>query len=225
MGRTYVNGSGGGVGLQFGPVQGQDYALGGIDLDTCRDPVTGAIEPWALEVITRVGSYAEVSPSATGVKVFLCYANTELPVLRAVMGAEYGKQFKCGVGEHPPAIELYLGNRYFAVTDQHLEDTPLELRLVDLHTLLWLLTEAGPALKRGGTDQSTSDHRVSAAASATAESDTANPTRKASAWRRAGMRCSPGCRRRCGACPSSPHAGMDQRTACRIPAAAAWTCR
>ena len=25
--RTYVNGSGGGVGLQFGPVQGQDYAL------------------------------------------------------------------------------------------------------------------------------------------------------------------------------------------------------
>ena len=172
--RTYVNGSGGGVGLQLGPVQGQDYALGGIDLDSCRDPVSGAIEPWALEVITRVGSYAEVSPSATGVKVFLCYANTELPVLRAVMGAEGpGKQFKCGVGEHPPAIELYLGNRYFAVTDRHLEDTPLELRLVDLQTLLWLLTEAGPALKRGGTYQSTFDHRVSAAASATAELDTA----------------------------------------------------
>jgi primase-polymerase (primpol)-like protein len=47
--RAHVNGSGGGAGLELGSVEGEDYAFGGIDLDTCRDPATGMIEPWALE--------------------------------------------------------------------------------------------------------------------------------------------------------------------------------
>ena len=36
--------------------------------------------------------------------------------------AGFGRQFKLGSGDHPPAIELHLGNRYFAVTDQQLPD-------------------------------------------------------------------------------------------------------
>src|SRR5690349_8166630 len=35
----------------------------GIDLDGCRNPETGEIEPWALEIIRAFASYAEVSPS------------------------------------------------------------------------------------------------------------------------------------------------------------------
>src|SRR5690349_6507311 len=46
----------------------------GVDLDGCRDPTTGEIEPWALEIIRDLGSYAEVSPSQTGVKVY-CFAD------------------------------------------------------------------------------------------------------------------------------------------------------
>ena len=42
-----------------------------MDLDGCRDPRTGEIEPRALEVVRDLGSYAEVSPSGTGVKVYL----------------------------------------------------------------------------------------------------------------------------------------------------------
>ena len=133
----------GGVGLELGDHAG--LALGGIDLDTCRDPATGAIEPWATEVIERFGSYAEVSPSGTGVKVFFAFDGADLPALRTAMGTPYGKQWKRPGGDHPPAIELYLGNRYFAVTDQRLDGAPAGLRLVPTDTVLWLIREAGPA--------------------------------------------------------------------------------
>jgi putative DNA primase/helicase len=63
-----VNGAGGGIGLQLGAVpERPGTSLGGVDLDTCRDPVTGALEPWAAEVAEKLGSYTEVSPSGTGV--------------------------------------------------------------------------------------------------------------------------------------------------------------
>lgn len=41
----------------------------GIDLDGCRNPDTGQIAEWAMEVIRRFGTYTEISPSETGVKL------------------------------------------------------------------------------------------------------------------------------------------------------------
>ena len=137
--RAHVNGSGGGAGLELGSVEGEDYAFDGINLDTCRDPATGMIEPWPLEVIAQFGSYAEISPSGSGVKAFFRYATADTSAPRDVMGTRHGKQFKRGKRDHPPAIGLHTGNRYFAVTGQHLTDTPVELRLVPLRTLVWLL--------------------------------------------------------------------------------------
>lgn len=134
----------GGVGLELGGL-GNGLSLGGVDLDTCRD-ADGSFTPWALQVLDRLGTYAEISPSGTGAKAFFTFATEDLPTLRTAMGTDFGKQFKRGGGEHPEAIELHLGNRYFATTDQHLEDTPAELRPVALDTLLWLIQEAGPAL-------------------------------------------------------------------------------
>jgi predicted P-loop ATPase len=139
----------GGVGIMLGDHLG--LALGGIDLDTCRDPAAGTLAPWAAEVVERFGSYVEVSPSGTGVKVFFTFDGTELPALRQAMGSEHGRQFKRkSSGDHPPAIELYLGNRYFAVTDQRLDSSPTSLRHVSADTLLWLIREAGPAFAGGG---------------------------------------------------------------------------
>lgn len=43
----------------------------GVDLDKCRDSQTGVIESWAQEIIDRIGSYSEVSPSGTGVRIFV----------------------------------------------------------------------------------------------------------------------------------------------------------
>jgi hypothetical protein len=41
--------------------------LTGIDLDHARNPETGIIEPWALDIIGRFRTYTELSPSATGI--------------------------------------------------------------------------------------------------------------------------------------------------------------
>jgi putative DNA primase/helicase len=97
-----VNGSGGGIGIELG--QCGEAWIAGIDLDTCRDPVSGIVEPWATEVIERLNSYAEVSPSQTGVKQFFLIDPTDVPELRRIMGTEHGRQFKRANGSsHPRA--------------------------------------------------------------------------------------------------------------------------
>jgi hypothetical protein len=55
-----------GIGMVF---NGDGYV--GIDIDGCRNPATGEIAPWALPRIRAADSYTEVSPSGTGVKIFL----------------------------------------------------------------------------------------------------------------------------------------------------------
>jgi hypothetical protein len=152
-----VNGTGGGVGIELG--QCGDRWIVGIDLDTCRHPVSGQIEQWAQEIIDRFGSYTEISPSETGVKVFLLIDPADVAELRRIMGKEHGRQFKRANGSgHPPSIELYTSNRYFAVTWQGLADAPADLRTVPLDDLRWLVEQAGPAFsgkaerKRDGAD-------------------------------------------------------------------------
>ena len=41
----------------------------GIDLDKCRNPETGEVEPWALEDVRRFNSWTEVSPTGTGLHI------------------------------------------------------------------------------------------------------------------------------------------------------------
>lgn len=85
----------------------------GVDLDGCRDPDIGTIHPWAQEVINRLDSYTEVSPSGTGVKVFLV--------------AEMPSQTRHRTKEVPiKEIEMYDRGRYFTVTGHHLAGTPTE---------------------------------------------------------------------------------------------------
>ena len=43
----------------------------GIDLDKCRNPVTGEIALWAQAIVDELDSYAEVSPSGNGVHVWV----------------------------------------------------------------------------------------------------------------------------------------------------------
>jgi hypothetical protein len=56
-----------------GTSEGLGYILRGehvgIDLDNCRNPKTGEIAPWAKDIIDRISSYTEVSPSGTGIRI------------------------------------------------------------------------------------------------------------------------------------------------------------
>jgi hypothetical protein len=140
-----ANGQLGGIGCELGAYT-EDFAIGGVDLDTCR-AADGRIEPWAQEVIDRFGSYAEISPSETGAKIFFYYA--ELDALRKLLGDRDGRQFKRGGGDHPPGIEIYINRRYFAVTERPLAGVSNEIRLVSYETLRWLVEEAGPAFQGG----------------------------------------------------------------------------
>jgi len=56
-----------GIGFIFAP----DCPFTGIDIDNCRNTETGAIESWARAILDRLNSYSEVSPSGTGVKVWV----------------------------------------------------------------------------------------------------------------------------------------------------------
>jgi len=55
----------------IGYVFHEDGPLVGVDLDKCRDPRTGDIEDWAREVVDRLDSYTEISPSGTGLHIYV----------------------------------------------------------------------------------------------------------------------------------------------------------
>jgi hypothetical protein len=160
---TIANDLGGGIGIILG--QQGNLWLAGVDLDTCRDPTTGQIAPWAQTVLDRLDTYSEVSPSGLGVKAYLLIEPDDIAPLRTIMGTQHGRQFKRanGATAHPPAIELYISHRYFAVTWQAMDGLPDELRLVPLDDLRWLIEEIGPAFAgksagqgKGGGDNSRS---------------------------------------------------------------------
>ncbi len=155
----------GGVGLILGEWPA-GYAIGGVDLDSCRHPETGEVEPWAGDVLTLLNTYAEVSPSGTGVKAFFLMAPGAVPTLREARSLErdgFGRSFKRGTGgDHPPAIEVHLGGRYYAVTGGRLPDAPAELRHVPTETIRELLGKVGPAFAKGGGEQAKLDRSARA---------------------------------------------------------------
>jgi primase-polymerase (primpol)-like protein len=83
--------------------------VAGIDLDGCRNPETGIIQEWAWKVIDRFKGYTEISPSATGVKIWItCSASVAKGINR--------KLAESAVSSKTPGIEIYTHGRYFAFT-------------------------------------------------------------------------------------------------------------
>uniref|UniRef100_UPI00373FCC24 phage NrS-1 polymerase family protein n=1 Tax=Halostagnicola larsenii TaxID=353800 RepID=UPI00373FCC24 len=82
-----------------------DDPIVGVDLDDCRDPETGDVDDRARDIIERLDSYTEISPSGTGFHVLI---EGKLPDGRNRRGS----------------IELYDTARFFTVTGDSLEETP-----------------------------------------------------------------------------------------------------
>ena len=53
----------------IGYVVTQRDGFAALDLDHCRDPKSGDLEPWAGELIARADSYTEITPSGEGVRI------------------------------------------------------------------------------------------------------------------------------------------------------------
>lgn len=102
---AYQTGEYDGIGLALREANG----LVGIDLDHCRDPDSGDIDAWALDIVQDIETYTEVSPSGTGLRLFT----------RGTLPPHGRKQ-----GD----IEVYIGGRYLTITGCHLEGTPSPLR-------------------------------------------------------------------------------------------------
>jgi KaiC/GvpD/RAD55 family RecA-like ATPase len=105
-----------GIGFVFAA----DGGFCGIDLDGCRDKATGAVEPWARQWIVDFNSYAEVSPSETGVKIFVRGSKPTWCGSKAAVEAPKLE------GDKEPGIEIYDRGRYFAVTGKRLQGMPAE---------------------------------------------------------------------------------------------------
>lgn len=112
--RRFEAGGFDGIGFEFSAGDG----FCGIDLDGCRNPVTGEVSAWAKEVVLQIGSYAEISPTQTGVKIW-CIAKSpfETGRKREVKGAPV-------VCDKTPAVEIYEQSRFFAVTGWRLLGMP-----------------------------------------------------------------------------------------------------
>lgn len=117
---AYANGSSlAGVGFVFHP----DDPFSGVDLDDCRDPERGEIAGWALQVVRRLYSYAEVSPTGTGAKIIV---RARKPLGRNRKGH----------------FEMYDRGRFFTITGHRLADVPEDVEsrqeeLVALHRRLF----------------------------------------------------------------------------------------
>ena len=99
----------------------------GIDLDHCRCPAFHDIEiilPWAQDIIKRVASYTEASPSGQGIRIFV--KGGKLPEGgRHKKLPQYGGT-NCGK-DAVPAFEIYESGRYLTVTGNHIAGTPKEI--------------------------------------------------------------------------------------------------
>jgi hypothetical protein len=84
----------------------------GIDLDDVI--IDGIIEPYAQEIIREVDSYTEYSPSGQGVHVF-------------VKGEKFQNIQK--------DIEIFNRSKFLTVTGNHLSETPLKIREIDIRNI------------------------------------------------------------------------------------------
>lgn len=80
--------------------------LVGIDLDKCRDSNTGQLEAWAAAIVDALNTYAETSPSGTGVRLFM-------------RGRIPGDRNRSGL------IEMYETGRYVTVTGHVIHHRPI----------------------------------------------------------------------------------------------------
>ncbi len=134
----------------LGYVFHRDYT--GVDLDHCVNP-DGSIDSWAQAYLAQLKSYAEYSPSQTGIHI-LVRGTVASGIRRRVPNAP-----------HPEAaIEMYCERRYFTITGNHVDGTPTTVEacsvLASLHAELSAPKAAQKQSATPAEDVSTSDEAL-----------------------------------------------------------------
>lgn len=94
----------------LGFVFAESGTVAGVDLDDCRNPVTGELKAWAGEVLVDLDTYSEASPSATGAHA-LCLG---------FVPEGGNRNDPDHIDGH---IEMYDSGRFFTVTGHTIGDT------------------------------------------------------------------------------------------------------
>lgn len=92
--------------------------LVGIDLDDVRDPETGDLEAWVNDMVEDIPTYAEVSPSGTGVRLF-------------GLGFVPDGGNRADVDGVDGHLEMYDTGRYLTVTGHKIDGSPDDVEQVN----------------------------------------------------------------------------------------------
>ena len=107
--------------------------IAAFDIDHCRNAETGEIHPWALSLVERCNSYAEITPSGTGLRI---------------IGSSSGDKLKTAQKPVPGAngvtCEIFRNQGYITVTGQVLKSAPLVSLDEQITTLLQELEQEEP---------------------------------------------------------------------------------
>jgi putative DNA primase/helicase len=131
----------------IGYVFSADDPYTGVDLDDCiREH---EVLPWAEKILISLSSYSEVSPSGTGIKIW---------VEGKTPGSAKPRKAKIPADIIPPdmpgSIEIYSTGRFFTMTGWHVEGMPREIRSAN-----GALTALYEALKPAPIDIPRAPHR------------------------------------------------------------------
>ncbi len=112
-----------------------------LDIDGCRDPESGALEPWAMAIWTWSGrSYAEVTPSGTGIRVWIKTAT--FPPTFASAKVRVPHPAPHGVTKKPELQVFGYGPpSYVTVTGDALPGAAPDI--LEVSDLRWLIDEYG----------------------------------------------------------------------------------
>ncbi len=112
-----------------------DQEIIGIDLDCCRDPITGEISEWGQAKLTKLNSPTEISPSGCGYRLWCCgklpadsaqFKGMDPGVLPSDMW-EHIKDVK-PKAKHCNSMEIYQSGRHLTVTGHRVDDYPAEMQ-------------------------------------------------------------------------------------------------
>jgi hypothetical protein len=106
----------------------------GIDLDDVCDPATGEIVSWARDAVAEFGTYAEISPSDTGLHIL-----GRAKLLKALTKTKW----------HAGHVEMYSEGRYFTITGRKLPDAPPDVSNIQPQADEWYRRLTATPAKNG----------------------------------------------------------------------------